>query len=663
MALPDVTVEIAWDSGFATPEGDRTWTDVSAYVEGNEPIGITYGRSDELATPDPNTLTLTLDNRDGRFTPGKTTGAYYPNVAKGKPIRVTVTYNAVDYVRFTGYVDAWPLVWPDGSSSASTVTVSASSRRARLGHTATLGYSPLRYAYVIPEWPQAYWPMDRTRTARSGEEWFVDETNIGTPTEVTESRLFVFTETAALQPVFDGSAAGPVDELSMLKFPRYNDFSLTRGHYVGGASACKVNTGGEFTFEMAVRFAAPADDDCYTWPVELLSPDGREYIILVVGNDGSRELGYIAINLILWDDTATELVNVTSPGIYTPETYATLVDGELHHIAITLTDADTASVYIDGTLHATATLTGGYTYDAPFTTIALGSKTHLADLWIGHVAVRDAALTAGEIAAHAASVSTADESIEERLQRLAGYLGVPAAEVEASDSVAIGISDQSQKGRTAIEVADELAESTGGVLHDDRDGHLVMQARNDRYNQTATFTLSATTQEIEGDLEAVLDDRYLVNYVLVNQAGSEEGLGYWVTLPTSVTNYGTYNKEMELVSTSFEEVIAAASNQIVRYATPETRVSTIAVDLVNLTTSQRAAVLNADIGTLFNISSLPTQAPTDPMPLYLEGYTEVISTTGHTLIANTTPGTWFTNVAVLDDASHDQLDTGITLAY
>ena len=32
-ALPDIVVEIAFDSGWATPAADRTWTNVTDYVE------------------------------------------------------------------------------------------------------------------------------------------------------------------------------------------------------------------------------------------------------------------------------------------------------------------------------------------------------------------------------------------------------------------------------------------------------------------------------------------------------------------------------------------------------------------------------------------------------------------------------------------------------
>lgn len=662
MALPVTKVEIAFDSGFSTPEGDRTWTDVSAYVEGDQGIDITYGRADELAAPDPNSLRVTFDNRDGRFTPDKSSSPYYPNVAKGKPIRVTVTYNSVDYyVRFTGYVDSWPLVWPDGSSSASTVTISASSRRARLGQTAALGYSPLRYAYVIPEWPQAYWPMDYTRITRDGREVFIDETNIGTPIGLNAGRLGVFTTTAALQPTFDGTP-GPIDESGMLKFPRYTDAALLddRAHYVGAGRCCNIGTTGEFTFEMVVRFDAPADEVCLTTPFELLSTNGNEWIVLNIGNGGALELGYLRLSLILFEE-GVAVVNTANVG-YDFEDYAALIDGELHHLALTLTGGDTASLYVDGALFTTVTLTGGNTYAEPFTAVAVGTETYGGALWAGHVAVRDAALSAPEIAAHAAGATTADESIEERLQRLAGYIGVPATEVEAEDSVVIDVGDQTQKGRSPIAVADELATSTGGVLYDTREGHLFMQARNHRYNQTSAFTLSATTQEVAGDLEAVLDDRYLINDISVTRTGVDD-LDFTHSSPTSVAAYGTYHHAIEMVTTTWEEGRSTADYVIQRYSTPEVRISTVTVDLANLSTSQRALVLAADIGTLFNIASLPAQAPADPMPLYLEGYTETITPTGHTISMNTTPGGYFTNVAVLNDASHNVLDSGITLAH
>jgi hypothetical protein len=64
--IPKVTVEVAFDGGpFSS---SYTWTDISDYVEG---FSVRRGRNNELDRIEAGTLSLTLDNSDGRFTPGK----------------------------------------------------------------------------------------------------------------------------------------------------------------------------------------------------------------------------------------------------------------------------------------------------------------------------------------------------------------------------------------------------------------------------------------------------------------------------------------------------------------------------------------------------------------------------------------------------------------
>lgn len=95
MVAFDVRVEVAFDSGFATPAASRNWTDVTPYVEAQNAMTITRGRQDEHSTVSPSTLArLVLNNTDGRFTPELASGAYYPNVKRGRPIRVRVRYPA-----------------------------------------------------------------------------------------------------------------------------------------------------------------------------------------------------------------------------------------------------------------------------------------------------------------------------------------------------------------------------------------------------------------------------------------------------------------------------------------------------------------------------------------------------------------------------------------
>jgi hypothetical protein len=65
-SIPKVTVEVAFDGGpFSS---SYTWTDVSDYVEG---LQVKRGRNDELGRIEAGTLSLSLDNSDGRFSPGK----------------------------------------------------------------------------------------------------------------------------------------------------------------------------------------------------------------------------------------------------------------------------------------------------------------------------------------------------------------------------------------------------------------------------------------------------------------------------------------------------------------------------------------------------------------------------------------------------------------
>lgn len=89
MAAPTKYVEVA----FTTAPSSTTpaWEDVTTYVQHEAGIGIERGRSEELSDVQPSQCKILLENSDGRFTPAKTDGAYYPNVKKGRRIRALAT--------------------------------------------------------------------------------------------------------------------------------------------------------------------------------------------------------------------------------------------------------------------------------------------------------------------------------------------------------------------------------------------------------------------------------------------------------------------------------------------------------------------------------------------------------------------------------------------
>lgn len=106
MSFPTVTVEVAWttDPLDASP----SYTDISTYA-----LSFTSarGRSDNLADISAQKATVKLDDRDLRFDPLNTGGAYYPNVKPRRKVRISAVYNAVTYYPWTGFLERMPPDW------------------------------------------------------------------------------------------------------------------------------------------------------------------------------------------------------------------------------------------------------------------------------------------------------------------------------------------------------------------------------------------------------------------------------------------------------------------------------------------------------------------------------------------------------------------------
>jgi hypothetical protein len=107
--------------GYSAVAPDVTWTDITRYLKltAAEGISITRGASDELAEIQTGTMTLELDNSDGRFTPGRA-GPYSPHVRRNCPIcLITTVLDDKNYLTDPGFEtpdngwDAAPGLAPD----------------------------------------------------------------------------------------------------------------------------------------------------------------------------------------------------------------------------------------------------------------------------------------------------------------------------------------------------------------------------------------------------------------------------------------------------------------------------------------------------------------------------------------------------------------------
>lgn len=82
---PKIVVEVAWNDNFSEPF--PVWTDISDRVSA---LGTRLGRSNEIGSIEAGAFSVTLDNSDGAFTPGRTDSPFYPNVRPRKQLRVRV---------------------------------------------------------------------------------------------------------------------------------------------------------------------------------------------------------------------------------------------------------------------------------------------------------------------------------------------------------------------------------------------------------------------------------------------------------------------------------------------------------------------------------------------------------------------------------------------
>ena len=120
-------MSVTWNANFPTLTleimfNGSTYTDVTSYVREcytNRPPSRETGRYPA------GTMTVTLDNRDGRFSPFNLSGPYVSagvtQVLPDVQVRLSATWSATTYYLFCGYTEDWQDEFPDLGTDAVTV--------------------------------------------------------------------------------------------------------------------------------------------------------------------------------------------------------------------------------------------------------------------------------------------------------------------------------------------------------------------------------------------------------------------------------------------------------------------------------------------------------------------------------------------------------------
>jgi len=629
MTLPTTTVEIA----FATTPNDPSpaWVDVTQWWRVSPPISITRGRQDERSEVQPSKCSLTLDNSDGRFTPGNVSSPYYPNVKKGRRIRVSETWAGVTYRRLTGFVDEWPVEWADASLTVAAAPISASSRMARIGRGAELR-SIVEEEYLLDE-PVAYYTMGDSAgstvagNASDTQQPAMSAVQVGTGGTITF-----------------GTATGPgTDDLTAVSFARVDG---NNGKYLRSIHAQDIVRSTDTTMLMECFFSTSTADVSLLW---LQSDTGTPAVrssTLAVSATGKLQATGAASGSVTFVIASAASVN----------------DGATHHAALReTTDGTTitSTLYLDGvSVASSANVIGWVGRDV----LVAGGIAPVFNGTIAHVGVYSGTveIASARILNHANSGLTgfSGESSGNRVHRLAIYAGVPDNEIDFETGLSTSIVNQLTSGKTAISLISDVVVTEGGVLFDAGDGNLTFHGRSHRYNASSALTLSGAGGEILS-IEPRLDDQGLVNDMTANREG---GVTARAVDQTSVDDYGLYRDSITLLTTSDGEVQDAANWKVFTGSTPLVKIPQAAVDLGQASSAQKTAILALEIGDRITVANLPSQAPASSMDFFVEGYTEQISAALYQIAFNLSPAE-LSGVWQLDSTIYSVLGTTTRLGY
>jgi hypothetical protein len=179
--------------------GTGTLVDISAYVEGTQGVAASVGRTDwTTSEPAAGTLTLTLNNIDGRFTPGNT-AVYTVGCVTGMVVEWTV---GARVRRYRAGVPA--LAFPTATSGLSTVTVSCLDALALLGARVMRSMLAEQIHYLNPI---CYYPLSESGNALDPRP--TDESGYAQPQLVPTSSTSgaEFGWGTATGPRYDGRSA------------------------------------------------------------------------------------------------------------------------------------------------------------------------------------------------------------------------------------------------------------------------------------------------------------------------------------------------------------------------------------------------------------------------------------------------------------------------
>lgn len=612
--LPNIKVEFAptGDASTASP----TWVNITAYLRLSDGVTFTRGRTDERSTAQPGNLTLTLNNDDGRFTPGLAAGAYAPLKIRC-PIRVSFKPpGAGAYtVMWTGLVDAFDAGWEGGKRAA--CQVSASDRLARMQRR-TMGRWETECHLATGA--THLWPLVEDNSATT-----IAEVASGT----TDHSLSV-TLNGGSGSIDFGAGELPVDDGTVVAL---TPTSLSAGYNMTG-SAQGAGTFDGHSMSVLILTTVSANAGLFRF------------------SDGYG--GYLELQTTSAGKAKAVFYNPYS-GVISVTSTAGVCDGAFHQIGLSATWS-TLTLYVDGASAGTAAILGliaGDTVTIGGTIGALysGQVSHCA-FWADMVPT-----TAMQTGAYAAVTGGVGETTTARFTRICAMAGITGTTYGTGLST---MGKQPVSGKSTLDALNDCGDAELAPVRLAADGAPALAARSIRYNAAVALTL--TPADVGGDVSFVVNDEALINdtTAIRPDPGASE---LRVINAASVARYGTHDESLTLNVADDTQLASITQWRANSRAEPAPRTATLqiaawikqaTVNLVNLTA--------LDVGSRVQVTGLPATAPATVLDLFVEGFSDTFNTTGWVRTLNTSSVGASGSVWQLDSATYSQLDSTTILA-
>ena len=683
-----------------------SWLDITGFVDQDAGITITPGRADGLSDANATTCSLTVDNTDGRWTPGNPSGAWNGLIRKGCWLRVDLLpLSGTVSRRFTGYLNSLPTVIEGQTGSVSLGAVDV--------------FGPLSQAPKLPSMIVAEWLSDPAGAPVLAGLWPLHEpagatyaTDVSGQAPAGRQALTVrsYGVSADAGLTWSSTPAPGFDGESTLSFAPFGTL-LTA---VGGSSNTGAYNKGSY-LQGTISLAAIAQITCWIkttvglQPIWSWSDPTSNYAMGIdLSSTGILQLWQAPLS---GSNGGTYALNID----LTPLSRIPLTDGVWHQISIRVQTAAATggslpyySAIIDGVQYGNASGTS-----SPIT--GLSPPANLSRFLIGAAEGWNADAAVGGLAFFTGAVSDlvlhqfADHTINPdwanpwiasstghsgdltglRVVRLASYAGLPTPlqtfplpgtalpaqqpTTGTSGAVNVGVTahpcgPQAIAGKNPLDTLRTAARTELMPLFADAYGRIALQASTLRQNPVPAVTIAAV--DLDKATSWADDFQYVNNQMAITPAGQGQ-----ITVnaggATSQTLFGVYGGTLATASLNAAEAASLGAAVIGARANPPVRPAPLAVEAATLAQQPGYGaawydnVLALTISGLVAVTGWTQQSPYGAggsSSHVIEGWTETIQAGTH-LFA------WATSAPQgptyqLDSPTLGLLDTpGITLAY